>query len=245
MNKVSAVVITKNEEENIADCIKCISWCDEVLIIDDFSTDKTFAVAQKYGAKVVRRKLNNNFAQQRNFALKEAKNDWILYVDADEEVSDYLQGVICEILKSPSHDGYLITRQNYFHNLPLYYGEWGRAELVRLGKKNAGIWKRAVHEYWDINNVKKLDGILRHNSSQSINDLVSKFSVYSKLHALENLKEKKEVSMLKVITFPVGKFVNNYILKQGYKDGVPGFIMAIMMSFHSFLSWSQLWLHKR
>ena len=245
MSKVTAVVLTKNEEDNLSVCLESISWADEIVVIDDYSSDNTFNVARKHGAKIFERRLNNNFAQQRNFGLTKAKNKWVLFIDADEVVSSELKNSIKQILKHSINDGYTVVRKNYFHQKELNYGEWGRTELVRIGRKKAGIWQRAVHEYWAINDVGRLNGTLIHYSPKNIKDFVSKLGRYSKLHAEENIREGKNANSYKVIVYPLGKFIKNYLLKQGYKDGIQGFIMAVMMSFHSFLAWGQLWLLKR
>lgn len=245
MNKLSAVVLAKNEESNIGKCLESLSWCDEILVIDDFSTDNTSKIARKHGTKVIKHNLSNNFAQQRNFGLSKTSNEWILFVDADEVVSDELRDNIKKKLQNPDQYGYFLERKNYYYNKQLGYGEWGKTKLIRLGRKSAGRWTRAVHEHWDISKAGKIDGMLIHNSPQSTADFLTKIERYSGIHAIENSKEDKSANFYKVIVFPIGKFLKNYLIDKGYKDGIQGFIMSTMMSFHSFLSWGQLWLQRR
>lgn len=245
MNKVTAVVLTKNEEKNITRCLDSLKWCDEVIVIDDISTDKTTNLVRNMGVKTILNKLDNNFAQQHNFAMDKAKHDWILFIDADEVVSSELRNSIKDTLKDPQYDAYSITRKNVFLHKTLNYGEWGNSKITRLVKKSTGKWKRSVHEYWETKSAAGiLKGDLLHYSPRDINSLIEKMGRYSELHSKEVLIEGKAVSLIKLLLFPLAKFIKNYIIEQGFRDGVRGFIMAVALSFHSFLSWSNLWINK-
>lgn len=228
---ISAVILTKNEEKNIARCLKNLLWCDEILLIDDYSTDNTLNVAKRFKAKVYSRGLNNDFADQRNFGLTKATHEWILFIDADEIVSKELAREIREEIASRSADGYLLKRVGWID-------EW----VLRLAKKGAGKWRREVHEVWDIKgNIKKLHSPLLHSPSEDLFKYLAKINFYSSLHAKSNISEGKNVNLIKIVFWPVFKFILNFIVKRGYTDGVHGFVVAIMMSFHSFLAWSKQW----
>lgn len=245
MVKITAVILVKNEEAFLEKCINSVNWCDEIIVIDDYSTDNSVLIAKKYGAKVFRRHLDNNFANQRNFALGLAHNSWVLFIDADEVVSLKLKSSIFSKVGSSFNNGYFVKRRNIFMGKQLHFGEWGNSYLLRLGKKGTGKWKRAVHEYWDIKPAGKLEGLLIHNQASSISKILSKLTLYTKLHANENLKESKGAGMWKIFLFPIGKFISNFVFRKGYKDGTHGFILSVLISFHSFLSWGQIWLQKR
>lgn len=243
---LSAIVIAKNEEEDIGDCIKSLKFCDEVIIIDDFSTDETVKIAKKLKAKVYKRKLANDFSSQRNFGLKKAKGEWVLFLDADEIISDRLSKEILKSVKNPSFNGYFLKRKDNFKGMFLKYGETGTIRLLRLGRRKSGKWIRKVHEHWEIEGkVGELRNPIIHYPHKIFRDFIKNVNVYSSIHAKENYKEGKNSSILKIIIIPVAKFINNYVYKLGFLDGSFGFVVSATMSFHSFLSWSKLWLIQR
>lgn len=245
--KLTGAVITKNEEANIFRCIKSLEFCDEIIVIDDHSIDKTVEIAERLGAKVYKRRLNGDFAAQRNYAISKAKNDWVLFVDADEVISKNLKTELLDIdNKLLNYVGYFIKRRDIFMGKKLKYGESGNIKLLRLGNKFAGIWKRKVHEYWDINGeIGQLQGKLIHFPHRTLREFIEHISKYSMIHSKENEKEGKEQNIYKIIFYPLGKFFYNYFYKIAIFDGLRGFIVSIFMSFHSFISWSSLWLSKR
>ena len=244
---LSVVILTKNEEKNIKRCIKSVSFADEVIVVDDYSGDKTVETAKRMGARVLTNKLDQDFSFQRNYGLKKAKGKWVLFIDADEEVPNTLKNEIIQVTGNPLNDyyAYRLTRKDILWGKKTNYGEWGSNRIIRLAKKNAGQWKRCVHEYWQVEDrVGTLKTFLFHYPHHSLKEFIKEINFFSGLHAEENAKEDKKSNLFKVVLFPLGKFIQNWILKKGYKDGTRGFIMSLMMSFHSFLSWSELWLKK-
>ncbi len=240
---ISAVILTNNEEGNIKECIKTVLFCDEVLVIDDNSEDSTRGIAALLGAKVYQRKLNS-FAAQRNFGLKKAKGDWVLFVDADERVSKQLAREIIQVTNDPilEYDAFTIKRVDHLWSKQLNHGETGNLFLVRLAKKSKGKWKRQVHEYWDVKGrVYTLSNPLNHYPHPEIHDFVKSINWMSNMHAKANLEEGKHSSIVKIVVWPGVKFFVNYILKVGFLDGIQGFVSAVLMSFHSFLAWSKQW----
>src|SRR3989344_3751826 len=150
--KFSAVVLTRNEEKNILECLKSLDFCDEILIIDDNSQDQTIKITEGLNdkrIKVYQRKLDNDFSAQRNFALEKARNDYVLFVDADERVEDKLKGEI--LLLGFEFDGYFIKRIDNMWGKELRFGETSDIYLLRIGNKEKGRWEGSVHEKWKIN----------------------------------------------------------------------------------------------
>ena len=238
---ISAVILTKNEERNIQRCLKNLQWCDEIIIVDDYSTDKTLNKIK--GCKVFKRRLNGNFAEQRNFGLSKAKGDWVLFVDADEVVTKELQKEIVTRIKYSKRAGFYLRRKDVFLGKELNYGETGNTKILRLARRNSGKWKRKVHEFWEIEGETcDLPSPIIHYHDMKLTDFLSKINYYSEIHAKENVKAGKKSNLWRIIFYPLGKFSVNYFLKLGFLDGTPGFIMAAMMSFHSFLSWSRVWM---
>lgn len=243
---VTAIVLTKNEEKNIAKCLAGLRFCNEVIVVDEYSTDRTVEIARRYGARVFERHLNNDFASQRNFGLGKAKGDWVFFVDADERVTEALASEIKnEIVGTPAI-GFYIKRRDFVWGRELRHGESGTVKLLRLAKKKAGVWKREVHEGWDIRGkTKTLENPLTHHPHQTLREFLQDVDRYSTLHAKALHEEGVKSNLAKIIIWPVGKFKYNWIFKLGFLDGASGFVVAAMMSLHSFLAWSKLWLGQR
>jgi len=168
--KISAVVLTKNEEKNIGRCLKSLDFCDEMIIVDDYSTDNTKNQISKIkdqndklNIKIFEKHLNNDFAEQRNFGMKKTNNDWVLFIDADEEVTKELTGEIVKLLNSyiVKENAFYLRRRDYFWNQELKFGEVRQIRqmgLIRLIKKNSGIWMGTVHEvFHTAKNVSRLN----------------------------------------------------------------------------------------
>lgn len=243
---ISVVVLAKNEEKNIAGCLASLKWCGQIVVIDDYSTDKTTEIAKKFSARVYKRHLNNNFAAQRNFALKKTAASWVLFVDADERVSPALAAEVRQKTKSTKHSGFFLRRIDIAWGRQLEHGESGNVWLLRLARRDAGRWKRAVHEVWEATGeTGRLEEPLFHHPHPTLHEFTKKLDWYSTLHARQNLAEGKRSALWKIIFYPWLKFFQSWIFQRGFLDGMPGFMLAMMMSFHSFLAWSKLWLKNR
>lgn len=242
---ISAIVITKNEEKNIEGCLKSLSWCDEVIVIDDNSQDKTTDIAKRTGAKVFIRPLEDNFAYQRNFGLEKAKGDWVFFVDADERVSQALWYEIMAKTNLPfsPYVGYYVKRCDVMWGKQLRYGETRDSKLLRLAKKDTGRWQGIVHEIWKVKGkTELLQNPLMHYPHQTVKEFLQEINYYSDLRAKELRKKKVHVSWVSILLYPKAKFVINYVVKSGFLDGLAGLVFALMMSLHSFLVRGKLWL---
>ncbi|EKE21361.1 MAG: Glucosyltransferase, partial [uncultured bacterium] len=167
---ISAVVLTKNEEKNIKKCLESIDFCEEIIILDDFSTDKTIEIVHKILKihkvyKVLQRKLNGDFAAQRNYGLSKATRDWVLFLDADEEISPELKKEIVSCIKDKdSIEAFYLKRRDFFWDRELKHGELSsvtKKGLIRLVKKESGKWMGNVHEvFHTAQNCKILNGYI-------------------------------------------------------------------------------------
>lgn len=243
--KLSAVVLTKNEEENIKECLQSLSFCDEIIVIDDFSTDKTVEIAKEMGVFVFTQLLNNDFSAQRNFGLKKAKGEWILFVDADERVSLALRDEIIQLTNNPitQYSGFNIKRTDFMWRKELKHGELANVKLLRLAKKDVGRWKGKVHEVWKIKGkIGELKNPLLHYPHPTLTEFLQNINFYTNLRAKELYMQDIQVYWASIILYPLGKFFLNYFIKLGFLDGIPGLIQAILMSFHSFLVRGKLWI---
>ena len=244
---ISTVILTKNEENNIVDCLDSVSWCDEILIVDDFSTDRTLEVVRNYGprVKVFQRRLENDFSSQRNFGLTKSRNDWVLFIDADERLSNSLKGEIQDLLedKNIKENGFYIKREDVIWGKNLKHGETGNIRLLRLGRKNKGKWSGKVHEVWNMEGGKgNLKNFLYHYPHPTIEEFLREINGYTDLRARELHEKGVTVKPWQIVVYPLAKFKLNFILKLGFLDGVEGLVFAIMMSLHSFLVRGKLWL---
>lgn len=253
---LSAVVLAHNEETNIKRCLTSLQFCDEIIVINDNSTDKTVEIAKKHGATVYHRPLKNDFSSQRAFGAEKAKYDWILYVDADEIVSAELRD---EIIKNNDNQAistnyqlpatsYYIRRRDHFWGHPVIHGELSTAfntGFIRLVKKGSGQWQGEVHEtYITSGETKRLDGYLEHYPHQSITSFLQEVNHYSSLRAKELYQAGHKASLFEIVGYPFGKFMYTYFLKRGFQDGAAGFVYSFLMSFHSFLVRAKLYQYQ-
>lgn len=242
---ISAVVLTKNEEKNIKDCLDSLSWCDQIVIVDDNSTDKTLEIAKKTKAKIYTRPLNSDFSEQRNFGIDKSSGEWILFVDADERVTPSLWYEIMQRtnVSIDNISGYLLKRMDFMWGKKLGHGETGNIKFLRLAKKNSGRWEMPVHEVWKINgNTATLKNYLLHYPHPGIESFLKEINYYTDIQSLELFRNKVSIRWPSIILYPAGKFILNYFIKLGFLDSVPGLVFALIMSLHSFLVRGKLWL---
>jgi len=239
---ISAVVLAKNEERNIKDCLEGLKWCDEIIVIDDNSTDKTKELSQKAGAKVITHSLNGDFSQQRNFALERTSHDWIFFVDGDESVSPELAKEVLEKVKKTTFAGFLLKRTDFFLGKRLNYGETAAIKLLRLGRRGSGKWTRKVDELWEVSGrTETLKNKLLHYSHQSLTEFLTSINERSTINAEAFYQEGKRITFFEWMK-PKGKFFLNYFLRLGFLDGIHGFVFAVLMSLHSFMVRGKLYL---
>lgn len=245
--KLSVVVLTKNEEKNINRCLKSLSFADEIIVIDDNSTDNTLEIVRKSGSTIYKRSLAGDFAAQRNYGLAKAKGEWVLFIDADEMVTPPLKSEIVRITNDAgvSDFGFYIKRLDYLWGKDLKHGETGSVKLLRLAKKGHGKWIRKVHEVWNVSGATKvLKSPLGHYPHQTLREFIGDINMMTSLDVEAKRQEGKHSSLTKIVFWPPAKFLFNWKYRLGFLDGTQGFVLALMMSFHSFLSWSKLWINE-
>lgn len=230
---LSVIILTKNSDTTLAKALESVQWAQERLIIDDESSDSTKHIADTYGAKWISSPLKN-FADQRNKGLSLATYDWVLFLDSDEHLSPELQHEIQTLLPTTQLNGFLIKRTDVFMHKTLRYGETGMMYLLRLAKRDAGVWNRPVHEVWNINGgVGELTHSIMHTPHASITSFLEKINLYTEMEKAR--KDPWLLWLIKLLYYPKVKFFVNYLLKRGFLDGFPGFAMAYMMSLHSLI----------
>ena len=244
--KITAAIITFNEQENIAEAIESLSWADEILVVDSESMDRTRYKAANRGAKILVRKWEG-FASQKQFAVEQAENDWIFSLDADERVSPELREEILLIKAGDtSADGYMIPRLSIYMSRPIRNGGWYPDWQVRLFDRRKGRWKNVlVHESFQLEDdahIGKLKGDILHFSVENAahhHRMIGER--YAPLAAQQMFDDGRRTSPLKIASVGASAFVRSYFLKAGFLDGLPGFIIAKFAAHHAFLKHVLLW----
>jgi glycosyltransferase involved in cell wall biosynthesis len=243
MNKVSVVIITLNEENNIKGCLESVKWADEIIVVDSGSQDKTVEICRQY-TDFVYDILWQGFGKQKNSAVDLAHFDWILSIDADERVTPELKEEIGELLKEELKcSGYFISRKSYFGKRLILHCGWFPDFTIRLFNRKKGRFNDVqVHESVQISgNLGYLRHSLIHFTYKNISDFLIRMNRYSTLAANDLFKEKKKGAVLKMIFRPPATFLKMYLLKGGYKEGFPGMILSGLYAFYTFVKYSKLW----
>lgn len=246
---ISGVLIVKNEEKNIIDCLEALQFCDEIIIVNDNSTDRTIELVENFkkqnlNIKIFSRALDGDFSSQRKFGVEKTSNDWVLFVDADERITPDLITEIKENLPAEEHiGGFLIPRIDFMWGRELRHGETGNIKLLRLFNKKKGNLEGKVHETWETKSkVGILSNPIHHFPHPTITEFLKEINFYSDIRVKELYEKGIKSSLLSIILYTKGKFILNFFLKRGFLDGTAGLVHAILMSFHSFLVRGKLWL---
>ena len=239
----SAVVITCNEEERLRACLASLAWADEIVVVDAESQDKTVEVAREFTERIIVRAWPG-FAAQKNFAVAQATGDWILSVDADEEVSAELRAEIQAILADRSAAaGYAVPRRNIFWDRWIRHGGLYPDWQIRLFRRGRGRFvERAVHEAAEVEGpVSRLRGALEHRSYRSIQEFLERANRYSSLAAEDLGQAGSRVGGLALVLRPLGRFLGMYLLRRGFLDGTPGLLLAALYAYYVFIRSAKTW----
>lgn len=229
---LSVIIITKNEEANIADCLKSISQiASEIIIVDSKSMDKTIAIAKKFTNKIITGKFQN-FKEKRELGLKNATCDWILFLDADERISSELAQEINEkITAKDGADGYYIPFRNFFLGKWLRYGGWYPEYHLRLARRKKASIENPIHETLYVDGkVEYLQNHIIHIGDKSLSHRVQKTNRYTTMQAEQRSQEKKPFMLLILMLclMPILRFIKIFFFKKGFLDGMHGFIRAYL-----------------
>lgn len=242
-------MITLNEERNLARALQSVSFADEVIIIDSFSTDRTQEIAQSFGAKVYEHEFLG-YGQQKNLALKYAQGEWVLWLDADEEVDAELAKNIQQAMTHDNlFDAYSLNRRTQFVGKWIYHGGWYPDYIVRLFKRGTGKFSEPeVHEELIFEtqiSIGRLPGHLNHYSFPTLESQVKTNLRYAQLGAKALVsKNSNPPSLGLVLMKPFGKFIECYFLKRGIQDGVHGLFIALNAAYSMFMKYSIAYLGK-
>ncbi|MDP2638371.1 MAG: glycosyltransferase family 2 protein [Candidatus Levybacteria bacterium] len=242
MNKISGIVIAKNAESLIADCLDSLSFCDEIIVIDNKSDDRTGDIAEKMGANVYKY-ISNDFSKLRNFGLKKAKYKWVLYVDTDEKVTEELKRCIKSEINNNAngYSAYRIKRKNF------YFGnhEWPHVErLERLfQREKLDGWYGELHESPKVKGlIGELNGYLYHFTRRDLSVMLKKTIEWSTVEAeLRYLNNHPKMKWWRFPRVMLTTFFSYYIKQEGWKAGTVGLIESLYQAFSIFITYAKLW----
>ena len=245
--KITGIIPTFNEEHNIKAAIDSLSFVDELIIIDSFSTDKTVEIAKAKGVRLVQREFDD-FSSQKNYAIDLASHSWIFILDADERIPSLLKKEIkTEINKKNASSAYWIKRSNIFMNKHIKYSGWQHDKVIRLFKKETSKYngKLAHEEILTNGEVRVLKNKIDHYTYKDFNEFVRKNSFYAQLQAKDLAEKGEKANLLHFIVKPSFRFFKHYILQKGFLDGIEGFFIASFYSYTTFIRYVHLWLLNR
>ncbi len=245
MDRISAVLITKDEARNVERCLASLApVVDEIVVVDGFSTDDTVARCERLGARVVQHGWLG-FGPQKNMANGLARNEWVLSVDADEALDPFLQRAIAEAKAAGLRGAYEISRLNWYYGRFLRHGLEYPDRKVRLFPRSKVSWNESlVHEgltFAEPLAVTRLDGHLLHYTYAKIEEHVAKANRYTSLAAEDALRRGKRPSIAKTLLSPLAVLLKAYVLKLGFLDGLHGLVLAALHANAAFLKQAKLW----
>lgn len=242
--KITACIITFNEERKIHRCLESVSWCDEIVIIDSFSTDHTVDICRRYTDKI-HQHVWLGYVGQRNLVREMAQHPWILFLDSDEEVSDGLRHEILAEFENGTGEnvGYEFPRLVYYIGRWINHGEWYPDVKLRLFKKAYGRTEgEEPHDRIEVTGpVKRLKNPIWHYTYDDIRDQLDTLNRFSGITAQQKFVKEQPFRWLDILFRPAFRFFRGYIFRGGFREGAHGFIIAVMNSYGTFAKYAKLW----
>ncbi len=244
MHKLTVIIPTKNEEQHIEEVIKSASFADEIMVVDSFSTDKTIEIAKKHTDFILQREYKYS-ASQKNWAIPQANNEWILLLDADERVTKELKTEVKEILSKENikEVAFWIRRKNHFMGRKINYSGWQSDAVIRLFRKSKCKYEdKFVHAEIITNGVVgKMKNKLLHYTYTNFREYLLKFDRYTTWGAQNRFKKNKKITAFHLFCKPSFRFFRHYFLKFGFLDGKVGLIISLLSAYSVFLRSVKLW----
>jgi glycosyltransferase involved in cell wall biosynthesis len=239
---VSVCIITKDEERNLPECLASVAWADEILVVDSGSTDRTREIAVAAGARVVLREFPGHI-EQKNFAVGQAKHDWVLGIDADERLTPALSASVQRALgATDGKAGFECARLTFHCGHPIRHGGWYPDRKLRLFDRRRGTWGgRNPHDHVQVDGpVGRLEGDLLHHSYRSLSQHLAQIDFFTTIVAREKHGRGVRGSLLRMALHPPWKFLRMFVLKGGFLDGTQGFVVAVLGAYYVFLKYAKL-----
>ena len=246
MSKITAIIPTLNEEIHIEEAIASVSFADEIIVIDSFSSDNTVQLAKKHNVKIIQREFDD-FSSQKNYAIAQASHHWIYILDADERVTPQVRAEILKAVKSPNGNvGFFVRRSFYFMGKNLQYGGCQRDKVLRLFLKDFCQYQGLVHETIVANGpIGFFKHKIDHFSYKNYNHYISKMNLYAELRAKEYFKQELRPNPFHFVIKPIARFCIHYLIRFGFLDLYPGFVWARVQAYGVFARYAKLWLLRK
>lgn len=242
--KVTAIVPTFNNEKTITRCLNCLTWADEILVVDSFSTDRTVQICRNYTDRVLQHEYVNS-ATQKNWAIPQARHDWILQVDTDEVLEEGFREEVGTVFEDspPGIDGFRVPRKN------LIFGKWVKTcgyypdYAVRLFKKTCRYQNRKVHAHIDLSpeRTEFFQHHIIHHDLEDFQSYLLKFARYMNYEVEQLIEEGRKFRIREITLRPVYMFCWSYFYKQGFRDGIRGFLLSVCKAYYNFSMYIRLW----
>ena len=243
MSKLSVIIPCYNEEDSIGRALDSVSWADEIILLDSYSTDQSRSIAEAKGARIIEREFDYP-ARQKNWAIPQASHDWILLLDSDEEITPELKEEIRQILESdPKHKAYWIPRKNIFMDQQVNFGDWKRDAVIRLiHKEHCRYGDIRVHEEIETReSIGRLSQVIKHYTYKGLHHYLKKLDRYTNWGAHDRFDRGKRVGMAQMMLKPLWSFIRAYFIRLGILDGRVGFILAYLAAYTAFIRTVKIW----
>ena len=240
---VSVYVLTTNNRRTIERCLKSLSWAEELVVVDSFSQDGTYEICKPYTDKVFQRKWTGH-RDQYQYAADLTTRDWIMFVDADEEIPPELSEEIRTELngRAKDLDGYFVYRRTYYLGRWIRYGGWYPDGEIRLYRRDKGRWEGGLHAKLVVDGkVGVLKNQYFHYTYGNISDQIQTIDKYSNIAAVDLFQSGEKFSLFKLLFHPPFRFIKEYLFKSGFWDGLPGFVIIVSTMFYVFIKYAKLW----
>ena len=238
---ITVVIAARNEAANIGNCIQSVRWADEILVVEDGSTDDTRGVAESAGATVLAHPFLT-IGLQRNFAITRASSDWILVLDADERASPQLMSEVGQVVSAPRFDAYRIPRRNFFLGAEVRHGGWERDRPIRFFRANLRYNESRVHERVDVpGEIGELQAHLTHEPYATLDAWFEKLGRYSRWWAEDRFEKGKRAGVGSITIRPPLRFLTMFFVRGGWQDGARGAVLASLAATSVMAKYAQLW----
>jgi glycosyltransferase involved in cell wall biosynthesis len=245
MQKLSVAIITLNEEANIGDAIDSVSFADEVVVVDSLSTDRTCEIASARGAVVVEQEFLGH-VEQKSLAIDHTTCSWVLSIDADERVTPELADKIKQVLAEGDHaaDAYEVNRRVFYLGRWIRHSGWYPDRRIRLFRRDRAHWQGTNPHDWLVcrdGKTARLDADLLHYSYRDMAHHLQTMNFFTDISSRELFKKNRSSGLFQMLFHPTFSFFKKLVLKQGWRDGMPGFIIAVGTAYYVFLKYAKLW----
>ena len=249
-NNISVVIATFNSAEFIENCLKSVDWAEEIIVVDDGSTDNTVDIVKKYTKNIHFHKSVGFVEPARNFAISKASKEWVLILDADERVPQSLASALLDIGEKPEAEAYSLPRKNIIFGKWIENTGWWPDYNIRFFKKGSVTWSDEIHSNPEISGngselPSKEEYALTHYNYATISQFLQKMDRYTTITAKQKAADGNDFVWTDILMGPFREFLSRYFARQGYKDGLHGLVLSILMAFYEFVICLKLWELKK